>query len=105
MRIILLTFFIFLGSFDSQGQFFRDVFKFSTFYSSASYGVPMKRMVRDYFVTQTNEVIDITEKYPSDYRFSIGFRKLARFDYERKDNIFYTGKENNVALTSGVGAK
>ena len=30
------------------------------------------------------DVVDNTEKFPFDYRYGFGIRKLARFDYERK---------------------
>ena len=47
---------------------------------------------------------DITEIYPFDYKFSIGIRKLARFDYENRENVFYDGSETNVGWKSNVGA-
>jgi hypothetical protein len=40
-------------------------------------------------------VEDNTPQYPFDYRYGIGIRKLARFDYERKPRNYYDGTEIN----------
>ena len=49
-------------------------------------------------------LVDQTPKYPFDYRFGFGIRKLARFDYERKPKNFYDGTEKTNALSAPTSA-
>ena len=49
-------------------------------------------------------VEDNTRKYPFDYRYGFGIRKLARFGYERKPRNFYDGTESQLAFTAPTSA-
>ena len=49
-------------------------------------------------------VEDNTPKFPFDYRYGFGIRKLARFDYERKPRNYYDGTENQLAFTAPTSA-
>ena len=40
----------------------------------------------------------------NDYLVSVGIRKIARMDYENKQNRFYDGSEQNLSLQSNVGS-
>ena len=72
--------------------------------------VTQKWNKKNYFV-RTNpdnlydipQVIDNTVYHPFDYRYGVGIRKLARFDYEDKPN-FYNGTESNVGLSAPTSA-
>ena len=98
----------------TNGQFLKEVYKdflkYGTFYVAGNVG-NAKMVEPDYFI-RTNpdnlyaipEVVDEAEYHPFDYRYGIGIRKLARFDYEIKENNFYNGTENNVALSAPTAA-
>jgi hypothetical protein len=107
---ILITFNI-SGQEKEKGKFFKDVykelFKYSTIYVAGDMQNP-KENVPDYFV-RTNPsgglydipvVEDGTVYHEFDYRYGIGIRKLARYDYEVKGKQYYDGTENNVGLSA-----
>ena len=48
--------------------------------------------------------IDITDVNPYDYNLTIGIRKIARFDYERKPRNYYDGTENQLAFSAPTSA-
>ena len=50
------------------------------------------------------QVVDGTVYHEFDYRYGIGIRKLARFNYEVKGTNFYNGTEDNVALAAPTAA-
>ena len=102
MKQLLTLIFIFF-SLDANAQFFKKLFKYSTIYSSASISMPRQEDFKEFFVTQQGEVRDITIEPEYNYRYSIGWRKLARFDYENRQSPFYDGSEKNIALASSIG--
>ena len=102
MKQLLTLIFIFI-SMNANGQFFKKIFKHSTIYTSGSITMPREEVRKEFFVTQEGEVQNITNEPEFNYRYSIGWRKLARFDYENRQNIFYDGSEKPIALSSGVG--
>lgn len=58
-----------------------------------------------YFVTQSGEVQDVTIQNPFDYRYTFGIRRVARYDYENRQNRFYDGhNQSTTALSAAVGA-
>lgn len=89
-----------LINFDKLGKFF----KYSTFYGVGQISQPITPSERFYFVTQDNEVIDVTPERKPNYSYGIGLRKVARFDYERKPGVFYDGKEQQMSYYTTVGA-
>ena len=115
MRKILLLLCL-LVSFNSNGQFLKDVYKdlmkYGTFYVAGDASNAYEQTYKDYFVERPADgdlyaipkVIDVTDYYPMDYRVGIGFRKLARFDYEVKAKEYYDGTENNKALSAPTAA-
>jgi hypothetical protein len=112
----LLTLLFMIMSLNAQGQFFNDLykelFKYSTLYVAGDITNSYEEPVKDYFV-RTNpdgglydipEVVDGTEYHEFDYRYGIGIRKLARFDYEIKDKHYYDGSEKNTGLSAPTSA-
>lgn len=102
MKQLLTLIFLFI-SMNANGQFFKKIFKHSTIYTSGNITMPREEIKKEFFVTQEGEVRNITVEPEFDYIYSIGWRKLARFDYENRQNIFYDGSERPIALSSGVG--
>ena len=90
-------------SLNTNAQFFKKIFKHSTVYTSGNITMPLIEDRKEFFVTQEGEVKDITIEPKFDYKYSIGWRKLARFDYENRQNEFYDGSERPVTLSAGVG--
>ena len=99
----LLTLLFLVISLNANAQFFKKIFKYSTVYTSGNISMPLIEDKKEFYVTQEGEVRDITREPKFDYRYSIGWRKLARFDYENRQNAFYDGGEKQVTLSAGVG--
>ena len=103
----LLLIFVVVISFNTNGQFLKELYKeflkYVTFYVAGDASNSYEQTYKDYFVERPEDgdlygiprVIDVTDYYPMDYRVGVGFRKLARFDYEVKANSYYEGTENN----------
>jgi len=103
MRNILITFFV-LSSIFSQAQVVGGIFKYATFYTSAFASSPMPAQ-KEYYVTQGGDLQDITIENPFDYKATIGVRRVARYDYENRQNRFYDGQtESTTALSATVGS-
>lgn len=103
MRNILITFFIMCASV-VQAQKVGGIFKYATFYTSVFASTPMEAQPQ-YFVNQAGDVMDITVENPFDYKATIGIRRVARYDYENKQNRFYDGQtESTTALSATVGS-
>ena len=99
-----------LISTNSNAQFFSDLYKdflkYGTIYGAGDISNSIEATENVFFVRTGDGgslydipiVVDDTPKYPFDYRFGVGIRKLARFDYERKPKNFYDGTENQLAF-------
>ena len=87
---------------ESFKKFYKDVFKYSTIYGSYSESSPLFTP-ESYFVTQLGDVVDVSPERENDYAISIGLRKIARMDYENRENRFYDGTEQNASLQSNIG--
>ena len=113
---IILTMFLVMWSFTAQSQIFKDIykelFKYSTIYVAGDVKNSYEEPVKDYFVRTNLDgglydipvVVDGTDYYKFDYRYGIGIRKLARFDYEIKDKHYYDGTEKNTGLSAPTSA-
>lgn len=114
MKQILLTLCLLISfniSSQDKGKFFKSIydelFKYSTVYVAGDMQNP-KENAPDYFVRPGEDgglysipqVVDGTPYYEFDYRYGIGIRKLARYDYEVKGAQYYDGTENNVGLSA-----
>ena len=99
-----------------KGKFFKDIykelFKYSTIYVAGDINNSYEEATKDYFVRTNPDgglydipvVVDGTNYYEFDYRYGIGVRKLARFDYEIKDKHYYDGSEKNTGLSAPTSA-
>jgi hypothetical protein len=99
MRLFVTTLLCLL-CFDVHSQTLKKTFKFATFYSAFSGG----NSVADeslYSVTNGLET-DIVET-PFDYSFTAGVRKIARFGYENRANVFYDGTEKSYSDAATIG--
>ena len=93
-------------------SFYQDFLKYGTIYGAGEISNSIEAKNPTYFV-RTNDngsiysipvVVDNTVKYPMDYRFGFGIRKLARFDYERKPRNYYDGTEDQLVFTAPSSA-
>ena len=86
------------GTMSSQAQI-KNIFKYSTFYASASMASPFAVNQQFYVdgVAGSGQLVEVTEQIESNYIFSIGLRKIARFDYQVKKGRFYDGSENEIS--------
>jgi hypothetical protein len=112
--ITLLALFTFTNL-TAQGifsDFYKDFVKYGTFYAAGDISNSVIAAEPTYFVRTNSDgsiysipdVVDMTPKFPFDYRIGIGIRKLARFDYERKPKNFYDGTENQLAFSAPTSA-
>jgi len=91
---------------------YKDFLKYGTIYGAGEVRNSVEAPYPTY-VVRTNEngslydiprVEDNTTKYPFDYRYGFGIRKLARFDYERKPKNYYDGTEDQLVFTAPSSA-
>ena len=82
-------------------SFSQNFFKYSTFYVSSSMG--SSTIESGQFKIENKELINITQVNPFDYNYTIGWRKVARFDYEYKVKTFYDGTESTVSNKAPIG--
>ena len=91
---------------------YKDFLKYGTIYGAGEVRNSVEAPYPTYIV-RTNEngslydiprVEDNTIKYPFDYRYGFGIRKLARFDYERKPKNYYDGTEDQLVFTAPSSA-
>jgi hypothetical protein len=99
MKKLLILFVLFFNI--ANAQIFKDFFKYSTFYSSATTNTSMSE--RQDYIAIDKGYIDVTEINDFDYNITFGFRKIARFDYEYKVKTWYYGTEDNVADNVTIG--
>ena len=91
---------------------YEDFLKYGTIYGAGDIGNSIEATENVFFVRTGDGgslydipvVVDDTPKYPFDYRFGFGIRKLARFDYERKPKNFYDGTEKQLAFSAPTSA-
>ena len=96
--ILIFIFVILFGSLNCKAQV-KNIFKYSTFYASASMASPFAVNQQFYVdgVAGSGQLVETTEQIESNYIFSIGLRKVARFDYQVKKGKFYDGSENEIS--------
>lgn len=88
----------------STSAFGQGFLKYSTIYSSVYGASPMEAQTQ-YYVTQDGQLRDVTIENPFDYRYTFGIRRVARYDYENRQNRFYDGhNQSTTSLSAAVGA-
>ena len=103
--LILLLAIPFLGfSQETESKFKKELkrtIKFSTFYAAVNGGTSLSD--RNTFSVSTGQLIANTIETPFDYSVALGIRKIARFDYENRANVFYNGTEESFSDNSTLG--
>ena len=97
---LLFAILLCLLSFSTQAQTLKKTFKFATFYTAFSGG----NSVADESVYSVMSGLekDVLET-PFDYSFTAGVRKIARFGYENRANVFYDGTEKSYSDAANIG--
>ena len=99
----MIKYILLLLPFLSFGQI--DFFKYSTIYTSMNINTSMVEN-QDY-ISIDKGYEDVTQVNPYDFNLTVGWRKIARFDYEHKVKTWYYGTEDNVAenvtISNAVG--
>jgi hypothetical protein len=90
-------------SLKAHTQLLKDFFEYSTVYASYSDSSPLWQP-EQFFVTQGGDVVNISPEITNDYLINFGIRKIARFDYENRENRYYDGSERTTSLNSNVGS-
>ena len=70
----------------------KKTFKFSTFYAAVNGGNSLSDV--NTFTVNTGQLVSGVTETPFDYSINLGVRKIARFQYENRANVFYNGTEN-----------
>ena len=89
-----------LLSFTASSQTLKKTFKFATFYTAFSGG---NSVADDNIYSVTNGLQTDVLETPFDYSFTAGVRKIARFGYENRANVFYDGTEKSYSDAATIG--
>ena len=106
MKKIFLVLFLLLGTVvQAQDKVdlktkIKKTFKFATFYGAINGGNSVSDV--DVF-SITNGLQTQTIKTPFDYSVTLGVRKIARFGYENRANVFYDGTEKSYSDAATIG--
>ena len=96
--IMLLVFL--LASCTASAQTLKKTFKFATFYTAFSGG---NSVADDNIYSVTNGLQTDVVETPFDYSITAGVRKIARFGYENRANVFYDGTEKSYSDAANIG--
>jgi len=97
--LILISFLI---SFNATAQLnLKKTFKFATFYAAVNGGTSISDV--DIYSVNTGQLEQDILETPFDYTFTIGLRKIKRFGYENRANVFYDGTEHSYADAATLG--
>ena len=99
MRYIA-TLLLLLVSVSASGQAVKKALKFATFYTAFSGGNSISD--QEVFSVGSGLQTDVL-KTPFDYSFTAGVRKIARFGYENRANVFYNGTEKSYGDAATIG--
>jgi len=103
LLILLLAPLLVFGQDSEPSKFKKElkkVFKYSTFYAAAN-GSNSLSDVNVYSVTNGLQTAKV--ETPFDYSLALGVRKIARFGYENRADVFYDGSENTISDDANVG--
>lgn len=85
---------------ECESQTIKKALKFATFYTAFSGG---NSLSDDEVFSIDNGLQTGIIKTPFDYSFTAGIRKIARFGYENRANVFYDGTEKSYGDAATVG--
>ena len=116
MKKLILIVALLISS-NAEAQFlkelYKDFLKYGTFYAAGN--VENAQSVQPNYFIRTDpedfygipQVEDRAQYHPFNYRYGLGIRKLARFDYEVKPGNFWTGNqklEKQIGLSAPTSA-
>ena len=91
-------------TFSANGQdFYNKVLRRATFYAAANGGNSISDQ-NIYSLSSGSLATDVVET-PFDYSLTLGIRKIARFGYENRANVFYDGTEHTYGDAATVGKR
>lgn len=103
MRYAIVTLLLAL-TFSANGQdFYNKVLRRATFYAAANGGNSISDQ-NIYSLSSGALTTDVVET-PFDYSLTLGIRKIARFGYENRANVFYNGTEHTYGDAATVGKR
>jgi hypothetical protein len=100
LLLILLLFPLTVFGQDDFKSKLKKTFKFSTFYGAVNGGNSVSDV--DVF-SVTDGLQTSTVSTPFDYSVALGVRKIARFGYENRANVFYDGTEKSYSDAATIG--
>ena len=102
MKHLLAAIFV-LTSFvgNAQSDFYKKILRRATFYSAVNGGNSVSD--QDVYSIATGPLVTEVIETPFDYSLTVGVRKIARFGYENRANIFYDGTEKTYGDAATVG--
>ena len=84
-----------------QSDFYKNVLRRATFYAAVNGGNSISD--QDVFSVASGPLTTDIVETPFDYSMTLGVRKIARFGYENRANIFYDGTEKTYGDAATVG--
>jgi len=79
----------------------QDFFKFSTIYGAYSFSSPVTK--EQQFQVSGGQLQEILDERDDHSVMTFGIRKLARFGYENKPEVWYTGTEAPINESAAIG--
>ena len=79
----------------------KKTFKFATFYAAVNGGTSIAD--QSTFSVNTGQLVSDNLVTPFDYSVAFGVRKIARFQYENRANVFYNGTEESFSDQANIG--
>ena len=91
-------------TFNTNAQdFYNKVLRRATFYGAINGGNSLSDA--DTYSVSTGSLTTSVVETPFDYSLTLGVRKIARFGYENRANVFYNGTENTYGDAATVGKR
>jgi len=87
----------------AQSTFYKEVLRRATFYGAINGGNSLSD--DDTYSVSTGSLTTSVVETPFDYSLTLGVRKIARFGYENRANVFYNGTENTYGDAATVGKR
>ena len=79
----------------------QDFFKFGTIYGAYSLTSPLTK--EQTFQVTGGQLQELQEELDDHSKLTFGIRKLARFDYENKPEVWYSGEEAPINESVAIG--
>jgi len=79
----------------------QDFFKFSTIYGAYSFSSPVTKELQ--YQVSGGQLQELQEELDDHSIMTFGIRKLARFGYENKPEVWYTGEEAPINESAAIG--